>query len=688
MKVKRLLAIIGAFTFLPAVLLAQDIKTENQDEKSSKKTQDYSAYQMDGIVVTSSKLPKTQGNVTQKVDIIEEKQLEERVYENRNIAEALTYEPGVFVSTLSRNDANWGSFGGLGPKYNIFLLDGLPIDSFVDTMNLSLWALDRVEIQRGPASVLYPNYLTMDFAGNESPLAGTTNLILREKVDKMQTKVWSDYGSYNTFTEQVYHQNRIGNLHYYLGGSYENSDYTNYGANPSWLNMIKDPEYEKGKMYFRGTYYIDGSDAHKLSTFVNYVIHDGDAGRPNREFDHNYSIINANYYNEFNSVVTGQLKAGYRNYDRSWQEDNYPPDLRLREWDGVQQEIIPVDMTISIKHLEKSLLTLGTDFQHATYETWAKPGLIKSIGNDAQANQVGVYAQEELGLGNWILRAGGRYTYTEHSYDLISGIVPGIDGKSWDKPTWNTGVRYKFTDDLSVYGNVGSSFLVPGIKSIAGTLNPSDRGVPGKNGQLPNPDLKPETGLGSDLGVDYLLFKDLKLGIRGFYNKLDDAIVTNRVSLNPSQSQDINAGKATSYGVEAEMKYRIIKNLYGFANYTYTHSNVENPVDPDQNNVELPFVPEHMGNIGLQLDIPGNLTAAVYLHVAGSIYDSTSRSGRIGFDPYETLNASFKKVILKNECYEANVHLDLYNITNKKFEMPWQFQDPGFAAAGGIGVTF
>jgi iron complex outermembrane recepter protein len=486
MKLERSVVLIGAFlAFLPAILPAQEIKTETKDEKSSKTNENYSGYQMDGIVVTSSKLPKTQGNVTQKVDIIDEKQLEERVYENRNIAEALTYEPGVFVSTLSRNDANWGAFGGLGPKYNIFLLDGLPIDSFVDTMNLSLWALDRLEIQRGPASVLYPNYLTMDFAGNESPLAGTTNLILREKVDKMLTKVWSDYGSYNTFTEQVYHQNKVGNLHYFFGGSYENSDYTNYGTNPSWLNMTKDPEYEKAKMYFRSTYYIDGSDAHKLSTFVNYVIHDGDAGRPNREFDHNYTIINANYYNEFNSIVTGQLKAGYRNYDRSWQEDNFPPDLRLREWDGVKQEIVPVDMTISVKHLEKSLLTLGTDFQHATYETWSNPGVMKSIGNDAQANQVGAYIQEELGLGNWIFRAGGRYTYTEHFYDLIGGVVPAIDGKSWDKPTWNTGVRYKFTDDLSAYGNVGSSFLVPGIKSIAGTLNPSDRGVQGKTDNSP-----------------------------------------------------------------------------------------------------------------------------------------------------------------------------------------------------------
>jgi len=686
MKRLRIIAFIWALLFFPAVLSAQSLTTAAQDEKSKAK-EDYSSYQMEGVVVTSSKLPKSKGNVTQKVDIIDSTQLEERIYENRNVAEALSYEPGVFVNVLSRNDANWGSFGGLGPKYSTFMLNGLPIDSFVDTMNLSPWALERVEIQRGPASVLYPNYLTQDFAGNESPLAGTTNLILKEKVDRMMTKVWSDYGSYNTITEQVYHQNRIGNFHYYLGGSYENSDYTNYGTNPSWLNMTKDPSYEKAKMYFRSTYFIDGSEAHKLSTFVNHVIHDGDAGRPNREFDHNYTIANVDYYNEFNSVLTGQVKAGYRNYDRSWQEDNYPPDLKLKEWDGVKQEIIPLDVSLSVKHFEKSLLTFGSDYQHATYETWANPG-IKTIQNNASASQTGMYVQEELGLGNWILRAGGRYTFSEQNYDLIGGNLPSVDGKSWEKATWNAGVRYNFTQDVSAYGNVGSSFLVPGIKSVAGTLNASDRGVAGKNGQLPNSGLSPESGIGSDIGLAYQATKDLKLGVRGFYNKIDDAIVTNRVSLDPSQSQDVNAGTATSYGIEVEAKYRIVKDLYGFVNYTYTHSNLENPIDPDQNDVEIPFVPEHMGNIGLMYDIPDNFTAAVYLKVSGSIYDSNSRSGRLSFDPHEVLNASFKKVVLKNDCYVVNLHLDLYNITNRKFEMPWQFQDPGFAAAGGVGITF
>lgn len=642
--------------------------------------------QLEGIVVTSTKLPMTKGNVTQEVDIITGKQIEDMVLGRNNLAEALTYQPGIFVSPLSRNDANWGSYGGLGPKYNVYLLDGLPIDSFVDTMSLSPWSLDRIETQRGPASVLYPNYLSMDFAGNQSSLAGTTNLITRERVDGMMTKVWQDYGFYNTALTQVHHQNVYGNLHYYIGGQYERSDYTNYGTPDSWLHILDDPQYQKAKVYFRSTYFAEDSHNQKVSVFFNNTWHDGDVGRPNRGFDHDYALLNANYYNEITSCLTSQVKVGYRRYDRTWQEDNFP-DLTLRERDGVLQNIVPADVSFAYKHLDGGLLTVGSDFQYASYQTFSEV-VRRLTQNDATAYQTGIYAQEEMVLGKWVLRAGGRWSYTEHNYDLFGGSIPAITNKSWDQGLWSAGVRYNFTPDLSVYANGGSSYLVPAIKSIAGTLSPQDRGVPGKNGQLPNPDLMPETGIGADLGVAYQPIRNVKLGVRGFYNHLEDAIVTKRVFDDPSQSQDINAGKAKSFGVEVDFRHRVLPYLEWFANYTHTVSEISNPLDPDQDGVEIPFVPANMGNIGVSADFPHNFTATLYLHVAGTIFDSNSRKDRKSFEPYETLNAKLIKVIAKTECYEANVHLDLYNITNKRFDMPWQFEDPGFAAAGGVGIQF
>jgi outer membrane receptor protein involved in Fe transport len=142
-----------------------------------------SVRELPAIVVTESKIAQPQESVTQSVRVLYAEDIAERPENQRNLSELLRYEPGVFILPLSRNDANWGSYGGQGPKYNVHLLDGLPVDSFVDDMSLDAWAFERVESHRGPASVMYSNYLTSDFAGNESPLAGVTNFVLRERAD-------------------------------------------------------------------------------------------------------------------------------------------------------------------------------------------------------------------------------------------------------------------------------------------------------------------------------------------------------------------------------------------------------------------------------------------------------------------------------------------------------------------------
>ncbi|NJO91760.1 MAG: TonB-dependent receptor plug domain-containing protein [Chloroflexia bacterium] len=196
------------------------------------------------VIITATKTPQSPGNVTQKIDIIDSKDIGNIVSGNRNVSEVMRYKPGSSVTALSRNDANWGTYSGIGAKYSTYMLQGLPVDAYVDPMSIDLSAISRIEVQRGPASVLYPNYLSQDFAGNQSPLAGTVNLILKDKIDKSLTRVSTSYGSYNTLNGQFYHQGNNKSINYFTGASYESSDYTNYGTDPSWLNMQKNPEYK------------------------------------------------------------------------------------------------------------------------------------------------------------------------------------------------------------------------------------------------------------------------------------------------------------------------------------------------------------------------------------------------------------------------------------------------------------
>ncbi len=638
-------------------------------------------------VVTDTKIPQQQKNVTQKVTVIDSTDFSQITTTNRNVAELLQYQPGVAVTVLSRNDANWGSYGGLGPKYNSYLLDGLPVDGFVDTMSLDPWAFQRIETHQGPASVLYSNYMSMDFAGVQAPLAGITNLVLKDRIDQPMTRLLVGGGSWNTVNARFYHQDHKGNLHYLFGATYEQSDYTNYGTPNSWLNILEDPSYKKTKLYGKATYFL-GRDGHKISFFAQHTTHDGFAGRPNRDYNHGYDTINAAYTNAVNDRLTVELRTGFRNYDRRWGEDNYPASLQLREHDGVQQKIFPTDLTFNIRHSGESVFTVGADSQYAMYQTYAETTGPRTPGNDATALSGGMFVQEKFVRGKWVLRAGARFNRTRNSYTLISGAQPGLRNQAWNKGLWSTGVRYNVSKRFAVYSNVGTSFIPPAAKAVAGTLLSTDRGVPGRNGQLPNPGLRPESGIGTDVGADVHLRSGALIGFRAFYNGINDAIVDNVVSTNPSQTMSVNAGNAHSYGFEIPYDQDLTDHIHLFANITRTSTSIKNPLDRDQDGATITFVPNYVANAGIQLRLRHGVTISPFLHAVGTYFDSTSRAGRREFGPYQILNVRLEKSLLRTDDYSVVLFADLNNLTNRKFEMPWQFRDPGINIFGGLDFRF
>jgi iron complex outermembrane recepter protein len=648
---------------------------------------DLSLEKLADLVVTESKVPQSQESITQKIELYYPEEFESQTTFHENIGELLMYTSGQFVNTLSRNDVNWGSFGGLGPKYNGYLLDGLPIDSFADAMSLDPWAFGQVEIHKGPASVMYSNYLTMDFAGNESPLAGITNFILKDRIDEPLTRIQAGGGSYNTFTGRLYNQGRKENLNYFIGGSYERSDYANYGTAGSWLQNVKDPEYWKAKIYAKATYMFDRDD-HKLSLFVHHYQQSGDSGRPNRYFNFGYDTVNAVYSNQITDSLNLQVKTGFRNYDRRWAEDNYPTDLGLSEHDGVEQQIFPSDLTINIGHGDDNLLTLGADSQVATYRTYSDSSGAERTGTDVSAYSTGIFIQEKLVLGKWVLRGGGRFNHTSHSYDLFNGTTPDRSGNSWDTFLWSAGIRFNAMPQATFYANAGSSFAAPSAKQLGGTLHNGDTGVAGKDGQLPNLNLRPENGIGTDLGFDLRPLDNLSFGIRGFYNQINDAIVENVINVTPSQTKSVNAGNAYSFGFELNVEQRFAEYLRWFANFTYTVTGIDNSQDSDQDGADIPLVPDYMANVGINARLPFDISISPYLHIIGSYYDSTSKSSRRKLGRYQILNIRAQKVLYKGAGYSVNAALDLNNLFDKRYEMPWEFRDTGFNAFGSLELKF
>ncbi|MFA5195235.1 MAG: TonB-dependent receptor, partial [Bacteroidales bacterium] len=260
--------------------------------------------------------------------------------------------------------------------------------------------------------------------------------------------------------------------------------------------------------------------------------------------------------------------------------------------------------------------------------------------------------------------------------------------QSWNRFLWNAGIKYNSKIGICPFVNAGSSFMAPGLKSIGGTILLADQGVPGMNGQLPNPDLKPESGLGIDAGIDFRIKESGMFTIRGFLNEVDDAIIDNVVSQDPSQTQSINAGKTTSKGLEFSLNYKFSEMIEAFANFTLLDTKITNKIDTTQDGAQIPFVPDKVTNLGFSLNLPYRIKAVAYVHVAGKMYDSSNKYGRAAFTAHETVNVHVSKDFKFGKKVFLSCFLNLYNITNNKYLMPWQFQDPGFSFMGGVSVGF
>jgi iron complex outermembrane recepter protein len=681
------------FVFILYIALCNNFQLSYSQRTTKNKTVDelfkLSLDEFLNVVITPSKLPQLTRNITQKVDFIDSKEIETTVSGNQNICEIITKLPGSSTCVLSRNDANWGTYGGIGPKYSTYMLQGVPIDAFMDPMSLDLNAVDHIEVQRGPASVIYPNYLSQDFAGSQSPLGGTVNLILKDSVERQKTTVQMSFGSYNTLNSQVFNINRYNHLTYFFGSSFEMSDYTNYGSDGSWLNMKKNPEYRKIKIYGGLTLFMNENKKQKLSVFCQRTWHNGDVGRVYRGFANQYITLNLGYDISLNRHFHLQSHFGARYYDRSQEESNFGTIDTLKSRTDVTQLIIPVDISLSWSKGEKNTLSIGVDYQGAIYNTWIDSLAGNSgFSNISSALQEGVYIQEEWQPVKMLsLRGGLRYSYIKNTIDLVHGDNPVNKDLSWNKLLWSFGTKYSVNDRLTFFTNIGSSFITPSLKSIGGTIPLDYLGVTGRNGQLPNPDLKPENGIGIDAGMDCKFSGKLKLGIRCFYTILQNGIVDNVVSLNPSQTQSINT-QSTCKGAEIEISQKISSTISFYANGTLLFSNIKDKTKQDQNNVDIPFSPNILSNVGMTLKSPSGLTLVPSLNYNGGFYDAISKANRQWYAPHFLLNTYLSQLISREDNYSIECVTQLYNITNNKYDMPWQFKNTGFSCMLGIRITF
>lgn len=267
--------------------------------------------------------------------------------------------------------------------------------------------------------------------------------------------------------------------------------------------------------------------------------------------------------------------------------------------------------------LPDQTITLGADFSYLKDDGDA------NYGDDFRdpfrnhyyvaAKNLGIYVMDDIRLFNeklW-LTPGLRFM----QYDGKSGPagtargVPDIEMDGW-APSLKLTYNYRANDLM--YLSMARALRMPAPPEHYWHYDADGAGV--NTSMLP---FTKEDGFMLQAGWKASLTESTKIDLSPYYYRIDDYIqfdLINFVSYNIEQAE--------LYGLEFQISQMLSHGFSAFANYSFQKSRtegdpfVENFVVPgDRDFDEIPGLPEHKANLGLQYKAPGGAEIAVFLQM-------------------------------------------------------------------------
>lgn len=391
---------------------------------------------------------------------------------------------------------------------------------------------ERVEVLRGPASVLY----------GSNAMGGVINIVTRKiREDGVRTNVNVGYGSYNTLQSEFTNRIKAGRFTSIVSGSYNRTD-----------GHRADMGFEQYGGYAKSGYEL--SRAWNVWADVN-VTHfnasnPGAVTAPLIDNDQRITRGMTSFALENTYEKTSGTLSFFYNWGKHWINDGYslgeePLDYRFHSRDNM----LGVSWFQSVQLFRGNRLTAGVDYFHFGGESWnqAMGGGDREMSADKTQNEVAGYIDFRQHLWDWLTFDAG--VRIDHHSEVGTEWVPQA-GLSFHLP---------HSIELKAMGSKG--FRYPTIREMY-MFRPA------------NPDLKPERVWNYEVSFSQrVLAGRLFYGVNVFYIDGENLIMRMPVDGRPL---NVNTGQIENAGVEAQIGYRISPRWSVDANYSYLH--MENPV--------------------------------------------------------------------------------------------------------------
>jgi len=189
---------------------------------------------------------------------------------------------------------------------------------------------------------------------------------------------------------------------------------------------------------------------------------------------------------------------------------------------------------------------------------------------DSKASDAALYVFEQTDVGRWNFSFGGRYDYRHLSVDANTDLGNPAASLHWSSVTGNFGMLYHVSEPVALVLNVGRGFRSPSTFDLFAN-GPHEATQTFERG---NPNLKTETSLNTDAAVR-IQSASAAIELGTFVNLIQSFIYTVPAGQVDSASgldiYDVVQGDAVLRGFEGQIQYHPTGYLHleGTADYVY-----------------------------------------------------------------------------------------------------------------------